>query len=119
MVAVLCCLDVAAISELQSSSLCGICGTCGIFTNPEPEPLADVGVTGREPEADGAPDESALPLSRGLSKSRVDGRGGDGADSTEYTDAGDTLREFLAEGDEESRGERVEARDFASDSMAG
>lgn len=65
------------------------------------------------------PDESALPVSRKLSKSRVDGRGGDGVDSTEYIDAGDTLREFLAEEDEESRGERVEARDFASESIAG
>ena len=48
--------DVAAIRELQSRSLAGIGGMWGILTGPAEE----VGVPGRELDAEGVPDEGAL-----------------------------------------------------------
>lgn len=49
--------DVTAIRELQSRSLAGIGGMLGIRTGPAEE----VGVPGRDPAAEGVPDDGALP----------------------------------------------------------
>ena len=59
-VAVLGLPDVAAIKELQSRSLGGICGMWGILTGP----VDDVGVPGRDPDAEAVPDDGALLPSR-------------------------------------------------------
>ena len=59
-VAVLGLPDVAAINELQSKSLGGICGMWGILTGP----VDEVGVPGRDPDAEGVPDDGALLPSR-------------------------------------------------------
>lgn len=111
--------EVAAISELQSSSLEGIGGTCGILTGPELGPFADVGVTGRDPDKDGVPDETALLLSLAISGSLGDGCEDAEAEFLEFTDAGEALRESRAAGGKESYGDRVALRGYPFEDAIG
>lgn len=111
--------EVAAIRELQSSSLEGIGGTCGILTGPELGPFADVGVTGRDPDKDGVPDETALLLSLAISGSLGDGCEDAEAEFLELTDAGEALRESRAAGGKESYGDRVALRGYPFEDAIG
>lgn len=61
-------------------------------------PLADVGVPGREPDTEGVPEDSALPLSRTKSGSLGDCCDRGDAEVLEVADAGDTFRESLVAG---------------------
>jgi hypothetical protein len=92
-VAVLGLPDVAAIRELQSKSFGGICGIWGILTGP----VEDVGVPGRDPDAEAVPDDGALLPSRNSLSLGEWWEWGD-AEVLEVIDAGETLRESLVAG---------------------